>query len=595
MLKRALHKNLGVPRDRKRRKRESIAGTLGIDLCTEASGIERKRKRGELSMIDKNVKLKQTKGTVNSNGVEIRVECVDYISHLPETVIHLILSLLRSTKDAARTSTLSKRWRDLWTSFSVLAFDQRKFQKPEGVKDKKKCNAMFKEFVDKSLQSHFDRNLGIYKLVLHVNSFDQDMVHRIEKWIGLAAENKTKEIGFHAHKKICGRYTVPRNVFASETITGLRLEGCRVDTSSNIKLPNLQKLYLRKIHFDESIIINLITSCPLINDLRLILCSGLNNLQISSLLKLYRVEVHYCHGLAMIEIKAPSLETFWFCGKKYMSCKIKLAACESLKRLTLEDSRMTDNQFHDRFFRFPLLEKLDLHKCLNLKNIRIASHRLKTLVLRGCKKLADVEIDTPNLLSFEYEGDEMPFSFLNPVSLKEAKLSFAPVRNFISEPEWFLKMREFLGKLDHRAFKLVVYTNKNVIIHENIREISLPPNCGLKFELIQSSVGSEELLDSSLQKRQLETLSIVSSSSSEFLKLVREKITRKEDPTCCTSMNSTNKCWRHFLKDARMVNLKAAKHVAPWMAWLKSHPRVNEITCFRLKWKSDKDGKEVSR
>ncbi|KAM2489978.1 hypothetical protein PS1_046902 [Malus domestica] len=73
---------------------------------------------------------------------------------------------------------------------------------------------MFKEFVDKSLQSHFERNLGIYKLVLHLNSFDQDMAHRIEQWVGLAAENKLKEIGFHAS----GHYTLPRNVFASETI-----------------------------------------------------------------------------------------------------------------------------------------------------------------------------------------------------------------------------------------------------------------------------------------------------------------------------------------------------------------------------------------
>nr|XP_008380867.2 uncharacterized protein LOC103443753 isoform X2 [Malus domestica] len=483
MLKRAPHTNL--PRDRKRRKKEGegVSGALGFDLCTEASGVEGKRKSGELSMTDKSVKLKQKEGAGNSNGVDMTVECVDYVSQLPETVIHLILSLLRSTKDAARTSTLSKRWRDLWTSFSVLAFDQCKFQAPEGVKDKKTCNAMFKEFVDKSLQSHFERNLGIYKLVLHLNSFDQDMAHRIEQWVGLAAENKIKEIGFHAS----GHYTLPRNVFASETITGLRLEGCRLDTSSNITLPYLQKLYLRKLPLDQSIIMNLITSCPQINGLRLILCTGLNHLQISSLLQLYRVEVHYCHGPALIEIKAPSLETFWFCGKKNMPCKINLAECESLKRLTLEDSGMTDNQFRDRFFMFPLLEKLDLHKCLNLKNIRIASHRLKRLVLRGCKKLVDVEIDTPNLLSFEYEGDEMPFSFLNPISLKEAKFSFAPVKNVISEPEWFLKMREFLGKLDHRNFKLVVYTNKNVIIHENLRETSPPPNCGLKFELVQSS------------------------------------------------------------------------------------------------------------
>lgn len=46
-----------------------------------------------------------------------------------------------------------------------------------------------------------------------------------------------------------------------------------------------------------------------------------------------------------------------------------------------------------------------------------------------------------------------------------------------------------------------------------------------------------------------------------------------------------------------MVNLKAAKgkNDSESMAWLKSRPNANKIACFRLDWKSDKDGRKASR
>ncbi|XP_008244752.1 PREDICTED: putative FBD-associated F-box protein At5g22720 [Prunus mume] len=605
MLKRALQ-NLRVPSESKRKRISSTVydRTCAIDLCAEASGAHRKRKREQFSIIDKNVKLKKQQTAKDSNSVDKRVASMDYISQLPDTVIHIILSLLRSTKDAARTSILSKRWRDMWTSFSVLTFDQRTFQELEGVRSMENCNEVFKQFIDKSLQSHLDRKLGIYKFVLHVTSYDPALVHHMERWFGIATENNAKELGFHVHVNGTRRYILPKNVFAADGITGLRLQGCKLETCSIIKLPHLQKLYLRNLRVDQQIIMNLISSCPLIDDLRLIQCSGLSCLDISSLLKLDRVEVHCCNVLKKIDITAPSLQAFWYCGKKQVSCKINLKDCESLKRLTLEDSRMTNNQFHGRFFSFPLLEKLELSNCLKLTNIRIGSHRLNRLVLRGCKNLEEAEIDTPNLLSFEYQGDKFPFSFLNPKCLKEVKLSFAPMEdrklklNLKSEPLWFPKLREFLGKFDHKGLKLVVRSSKNVIIHEDFGEILLSTCGGLKIEMVQSSVGAEELLDISLHKGHPQTLSIMSSSSSEFPKLVHEKIiNRKEDPTCCTSNNPNNKCWRHFLKDAKMVNLKAAKgkNDSESMAWLKSRPNANEIACFRLDWKSDKDGRKASR
>lgn len=592
-----------IDKNIEQQKQQTTENSDSLDKSiTQEAGIQRKRKRAKSYKNDKRGKRRKKQAAGDSNGMEKRVESMDRISRLPDSIIHHILSLIRCTKGAARTSVLSKRWKDVWTSLSVLTFDQRKFQKPEGVQGKSN-NEMFKDFIDQSLRSHLERNLGINKFELHLTSYDREVAHGIEQWVGLATENNIKELGLHVHTRGNNLYNFPRIVFASETLTGLRLQSCKLETLCTVKLPRLQKLYLRDCNVDEQRIQNIISSCPLIEDLRLIRCSGLKYLRISSLLKLDRVEVHYCRGLKKIEIKAANLQTFWYCGKNRTSCKLIFIDCESMKRLTLEDKKMTDNQFRDLFFGFPLLEKLDLTKCLELKNIRIASHQLKRLVLRGCKNLQGAEIDTPNLLSFEYQGDEMPFSFLNPICLKEAKLSIGPAsagqfKFYIErEPLWFKKLRDFLGKFDHnRGFKLVVRTNKNVIIYEDLRELLLPPVHGLKLEIIQSSVGTEELLDRSLQTFHPETLSIVSPSSSEFPKLVHEKIIEsKKDPTCCTSNHSNNKCWRHSMKFGKRVNLKRTKAKSGWITWLKSCPTdLFDITCFNLlNQKSDKHGRKA--
>ncbi|XP_020255231.1 F-box/FBD/LRR-repeat protein At5g22700-like [Asparagus officinalis] len=50
----------------------------------------------------------------------------DRISELPSEVIHQIFSSL-TTKSAARTSVLSRRWHQAWTSSPFLHFDQREY------------------------------------------------------------------------------------------------------------------------------------------------------------------------------------------------------------------------------------------------------------------------------------------------------------------------------------------------------------------------------------------------------------------------------------------------------------------------------------
>ncbi|KAG2728883.1 hypothetical protein I3760_01G224400 [Carya illinoinensis] len=601
-----MRKNLSTGKE----KKETIAvnQSTSINVVSQAPSVQRKRKRTSFNNVDGSVGPKKKHGRKDLNNLHQRVESMNLITQLPVHIIHYILSLLRNTKDAARTSILSKRWRELWTSFSILKFDQHKIQK-EGNLDLK--NENFKDFVDNSLKRHLEQKLSICKLVLRITSYDLDLALHMDQWVNLAVENHLKELDLHFFIEKNIHYTLPQSVFAAKTLTGLRLYGCKLKSCGYIKLPHLQKLYMRQVVIDQQTIRNMISGCPLVEDLRFIHCTGLKDLQVSGLLKLDRFEMHHFHGTRKVEITAPNLLTFWYCGNISTRCEIDLVACASLKRLTLEDAYMTDEVFQDRFASFPVLEKLELSKCHQLMNITISSIRLKQLVLRGCKNLMGTDIDTPNLFSFEYKGNKMPFDFTNPLCLKQAKLSFERVgvqraslefQLGISDAIWFDRLRQFLKKLKHsNGLKLVVRCKKNIIIHEELREILLPPVCDIKLEIVKPSTRFEDLLDQLLRTWHPETLSIVSSSNSNLPKLAYQKMKyRQKNPSCCTYNTRSNRCWRHFLKDVKYEGPANRRRTSSWMSWLSSErkslrkntwldspPTVRyQTTTLALFWKS---------
>ncbi|OMO66382.1 Mannose-binding lectin [Corchorus olitorius] len=272
----------------------------------------------------------------------------------------------------------------------------------------------------------------------------------------------------------------------------------------------------------------LIHGCPHLEDFRLVYCSGLRSFAVSDLPKLKRVDLHSCKGLKKVKVQATNLETFWYHAKKSRPCTIDLSTCNSLKILTLEDAKLEDELFQNHLSCYPVLEKLVLSKCNALKNITISSFRLKTLILRECKKLEEVDIDTPNLVSFEYKGDtdKMPFSSLNPASLKEAKLYFKSSKqaearfcNGDVRTPWFARLQEFLEKFDYsKGLKLVARSNKDIVIYEKPKEIFLPLVDGLKLDVVKPSITLEDLLEDILRTWHPQTLSSLSIGRSKLPK-----------------------------------------------------------------------------
>lgn len=431
-------------------------------ICIPYSRKKRKHK-DSTNCVEEGARLKEIQGEKDSDQMDQSVESIDRISHLPDHVIHHIFSLLHNVKDIIRTSILSKRWRALWYSFSVLIFDERRFTAGIGNEDSSNKEKLFRDYVSSSLHTHLEKNLRIQKLVVHTTSFDFEDAPHVDHWLSVAIAKSIKELDLHVGTKNSRRYTLPQTVFSSKTLTGLRLSSCILGTYSNIMLPHLQKLYLRKLHLVEDIIQNLISSCYSIEDIRFIQCSGLKYLHISNLIQLNRVEIHHCHQLRKVEISAPNLHTFWYCGKKSTPCKVSLEGCKSLKRLTLEHPQVTRDFCENQISNFPLLEKLDLSISDKMKCIYISNSHLQRIALKGCKKLVYAEVVAPNLLSFECKGERMPFMNFVPFCLTDAKLSFEtktePKGVGYGDKFWFM-LRYFVLRFDPEGFKLVIYSNK---------------------------------------------------------------------------------------------------------------------------------------
>lgn len=413
---------------------------------------DRKPKRKFSHIVKNRTRSKKKRKIGEVMGMDGAVDTMDRISELPEHVIHHILSLLRS-KDAARSSVLSKKWRSMWDSFLTFDFDQKSFQAGDEGKEK------FINFVENSLAARLEPLYSIQKFRLYITSLDTRLASRMNGWVSDAINKNVRELEIHVEVKKKRRYILQPIVLMAKTITSLKLYGCRLDNYFDIKLPNLKELSIKNVHVDVDVIKCFINTCPLIEDLRFVFCKGLRSLQISNLLKLNRIEVHECHGLKCIEIKLPNLQSFWFHGKRSNGqCKINLEGCDDLKMLTLKDTYMTDGLFQAQVSWFPVLEKLVLKECNNLKRITILSGKLKGLVLLRCQRLAEAIIDAPNLLSFEYTGGQMPFSSMNISALNEAKLCFESMR---CKPQIAQEIQKFLSKFDRsKGLKLVVCADK---------------------------------------------------------------------------------------------------------------------------------------
>ncbi|XP_010413724.1 PREDICTED: putative F-box/FBD/LRR-repeat protein At3g59240 [Camelina sativa] len=210
---------------------------------------------------------------MNSKKMETWSRRKDIISDLPEALLCHIVSFL-STKEAALTSLLSKKWRYLFAAKPNLDFDDSECSRPELVNqlETNEVHITFMRFVTRVLASQGDSTIRSFSLKCGHGIYPVF----VSRWISNVMLRGISDLDL--------RVTVdwkdlmmPARVFTSKSLVRLRIEtgnGTMIGGMhmEHVFLPKLKALYLDTITFGDgdNYLVKLISACPVLEELVMI-------------------------------------------------------------------------------------------------------------------------------------------------------------------------------------------------------------------------------------------------------------------------------------------------------------------------------------
>lgn len=209
----------------------------------------------------------------------------DIISTLPDDVIDQILTHL-PIRDAVRTSVLSNKWRYKWTTLPNLVFNRECVS--EAFEDSSVIRRKLLTIVDHILLLHS----GAINM-FHLSHIGPVSVTTLDKWILYLTRSSIKELEL-VIRGVAQPYKLPWCLFSCQSLHYIALYKCCIDPPSAIKgFKNLKILSLDKVTMTQDAFENLISGCPVLEDLRLM----------------------SLHGFTQVNIHAPKLKFFLITGE----------------------------------------------------------------------------------------------------------------------------------------------------------------------------------------------------------------------------------------------------------------------------------------
>ncbi|KAL3634891.1 hypothetical protein CASFOL_021945 [Castilleja foliolosa] len=357
----------------------------------------------------------------------------DRLSQLPQPIQHQILSLL-SQRDAVRTSVLSKSWRYLW----------------HGRLNVELCDGDYREnelwsFLDKTLQRYLDQNLSLQKFLVDIYHYEAD-VEILQKWIPIVITNMGVRSFNLISCRSCIVFPLPLVVFQSESLVELHLQECDLSilkSTNNVMLKNLQTLGLHDVDITDEIFDKILSGCPLIENLDLLYCSGLESLKLHKHHKIKSFACSVDDDQTIIEIEDP--QTY-----------------ESVPAETL-------NNFSSFF---PCVNELTLNKCDGVKDFLLLSSSIKRLTINmDMRNRMKAFIDTPNILYFEYSCDgflpSIEFATTSNEWNSQITVVYKLRRSHNDATFWFLELNKLLKALSQSHITLILNPNEYNKLHIN--------------------------------------------------------------------------------------------------------------------------------
>ncbi|CAN6559752.1 unnamed protein product [Malus baccata var. baccata] len=208
-------------------------------------------------------------GTVSKHQAGVK----DRISELPEALLCHIVSFLPTTW-AVRTTVLSKRWKNRWTSLITnLDFeDSREFETDEQGCYDSNC---FMNFVDRVFFLRDSLDIKKFRLAI---SYSNDF-SRIDAWICIAVMRNVVELDLYISDE-SGKdfdFEMPQSLFKSKTLTILRVSSSFIsyDPPTSGCFPSLKFLHVSADNpYYEKSVEKLFSCCPVLEYLSIHLSLG---------------------------------------------------------------------------------------------------------------------------------------------------------------------------------------------------------------------------------------------------------------------------------------------------------------------------------
>ncbi|XP_062144531.1 F-box/FBD/LRR-repeat protein At5g56420-like isoform X1 [Alnus glutinosa] len=269
------------------------------------------------------------------------------LGDLPEEILRHILSFL-PTKDAVRTSLLSKRWEYLWASIPNLDF---------GRSFPAKRNLLM-NFVERVLclrDSYAIKQFTLSCDVLHDAS-------RVNRWISAVVRHNVQEL-YIKLDNFKGKFSLPYCLFTCKTLISLHLR-----MSYILKLPtticfsNLKTLTIIKVTFsDEYLTQQFFSGLPVLENLCLKNCSWKG-------LKFVHLSAPKLHSLSITELK-------WLNLSYGDGCQIMIFAL-GLKKFDYFGELFNEYCLYKSFS----LERAEINVILDNASAQIAHRMYKLLI-----------------------------------------------------------------------------------------------------------------------------------------------------------------------------------------------------------------------
>ncbi|KAI8570786.1 hypothetical protein RHMOL_Rhmol01G0064000 [Rhododendron molle] len=198
-------------------------------------------------------------------------KCEDRISNLPCNLMSHILSFL-PTKSAVATCVLSTKWKQSWTSYDSVDFDDTVLQNPHKSDRTSSLQTSFTSFIDRVVLLHRVSRLNKFHLKC-TQSYD---LSHVNAWIAAALLSSVQEL--HLSIPMEHSTELPQDLFSCGTLVVLKLGAKFVmNVPASVHLPNLKILHLHSVEFsDDDSIDRLICGCPVLDELSMKGCVGID-------------------------------------------------------------------------------------------------------------------------------------------------------------------------------------------------------------------------------------------------------------------------------------------------------------------------------